>query len=44
VTVDSDWQPGSRVTVSASVPYDVSVLGLVVASGRLTSRTVERVE
>jgi Flp pilus assembly protein TadG len=44
VSVDSDWQPGSKVTVTASVPYDIGVLGLVVTSGRLTSRTIERVE
>ena len=38
------WAPGADVTVSATYPYDVSVLGVVVASGTLKSKTVERVE
>jgi len=32
------------VTVSASYPYNVSLLGLVVASGQLNSTMKERVE
>jgi Flp pilus assembly protein TadG len=38
------WEHGRDVTVEATYPYSVSLLGLVVASGRLTSRTTERVE
>jgi Flp pilus assembly protein TadG len=38
------WAPGGEVTVTASYPYDVNVLGMVVASGRLTSSITERIE
>ncbi len=44
VTVASAWQQGSDVTVTASYPYSISLLGLVVSSGNLTSSTTERVE
>jgi hypothetical protein len=32
------------VTVTASYPYSISILGMVVKSGNLTSTTTERVE
>jgi Flp pilus assembly protein TadG len=38
------WQHGGDVTVTATYPYDVSLLGQVVASGTLESKTTERVE
>lgn len=44
VTVASSWQQGSDVSVTGSYPYSISLLGLVVKSGRLTSTTKERVE
>ena len=44
VDVESSWQPGEEARVSASYPYRISLLGLVVKSGRLTSVTTERVE
>jgi Flp pilus assembly protein TadG len=44
VTVASSWQQGEQVTVTGSYPYSISLLGLVVKSGRLTSTTKERVE
>lgn len=44
VSVTSPWTQGSNVTVSASYPYSVNLLGLVVRSGSLTSVTTERVE
>lgn len=44
VSVSSSFRPGSDVTVSVSYPYSISLLGLVVKSGRLTSTTTERVE
>jgi Flp pilus assembly protein TadG len=44
VSVASSWQPGETVTVTGSYPYSISLLGLVVKSGRLTSTTKERVE
>ena len=44
VTVTSTWQPSSDVTVKATYPYAISLLGLVVKSGQLSSTTTERVE
>ena len=44
VTVSSTWQPSSDVTVTATYPYHISLLGLVVKSGNLSSTTTERVE
>lgn len=44
VSVSSDWQPGDPVTVTASYPYSINLLGVVVKSGQLTSKTTERVE
>lgn len=38
------WEHAQDVTVEATYPYSVSLLGLVVASGRLKSTTTERVE
>ena len=40
-----DWTtPGSDVTVSATYPYSVYILGWIVTSGTLTSTTKERLE
>jgi Flp pilus assembly protein TadG len=44
VTVSSDWQPTDDVSVTATYPYKISLLGMVVKSGRLSSTTTERVE
>jgi Flp pilus assembly protein TadG len=44
VTVTSTWQPGDDVSVQAAYPYAISLFGLVVASGDLHSKTIERVE
>jgi Flp pilus assembly protein TadG len=44
VTVSSTFQQGDDVTVTASYPYSISLLGMVVKSGRLHSSTTERVE
>jgi Flp pilus assembly protein TadG len=44
VTVTSDWVTGDDVTVKATYPYSISLLGMVVASGQLSSTTTERVE
>jgi Flp pilus assembly protein TadG len=43
VDVESTWQPGEDVRVSASYPYSINLLGVVVKSGRMTSETTERV-
>src|SRR5262245_53057134 len=40
----STWEPGSDVTVTATYPYSISLLGLFSKSGRLSSTTTERVE
>ena len=44
VTVDSTWDQGGDVTVTAEYPYSISLLGFVVKSGALTSEKTERVE
>jgi Flp pilus assembly protein TadG len=44
VTVPSGWTPGANVTVTATYPYEINILGIVVASGDLHSATTERVE
>jgi Flp pilus assembly protein TadG len=44
VTVNSGWQPGDDVVVSATYPYAISLFGLVVKAGNLKSTTTERVE
>ena len=38
------WAAGDPVTVSASVPYSISILGVTIASGDLTSKTIQRAE
>jgi Flp pilus assembly protein TadG len=38
------WERGQSVTVVATYPYEIDLLGFVVASGDLTSETTERVE
>jgi Flp pilus assembly protein TadG len=43
-TVTSSWGHGDDVVVSATYPYSINLLGVVVASGWLTSTTTERVE
>ena len=44
VTVSSTWAPGGDVTVAATYPYEIDLVGRVVHSGTLKSQTVERVE
>ncbi len=44
VSVTSTWEPGSDVTVTATYPYSIDILGVAVKSGSLTSATTERVE
>jgi Flp pilus assembly protein TadG len=44
VSVDPTWEPGAETTVTADYPYRISLLGLVVRSGRMHSTTKERVE
>lgn len=44
VSTSPGWTPGAAVTVTATYPYAINLLGVVVKSGSLTSTTVERVE
>jgi Flp pilus assembly protein TadG len=44
VNVSSTWQAGADVTVTATYPYAISLLGVVVKNGNLSSTTTERVE
>jgi hypothetical protein len=44
VTASPGWTSGAEVTVAADYPYQISLLGLVVKSGRMHSTTKERVE
>jgi hypothetical protein len=44
VQVASTWGPGSDATVTASYPYSISVFGIAVKTGSLTSSTTVRVE
>lgn len=37
-------RPGGDVTVTASYPYEIDLIGIVFASGRLESTTTERLE
>ena len=44
LSCSSSWTIGSDVTVTASYPYNISLLGWVVKSGSLTTTMKERVE
>jgi len=44
VSVTSSWAQGSDVTVTASYPWSVDIMGVVVASGTMPATTTERVE
>ena len=44
VYVTSTWLPGADVTVTATYPYKIKLLGFPLKQGNLTSTTTERVE
>jgi Flp pilus assembly protein TadG len=44
VNCSSSWSIGSDVTVTATYPYSISLLGWVVANGNLSTTMKERVE
>lgn len=44
VTAPSGWVHGNDVVVQATYPYSISLFGVVVASGNLSSKTTERIE
>jgi Flp pilus assembly protein TadG len=43
-TITSTWVAGSDLTVCATYPYSINLIGLVVKSGNLNSCTTNRVE
>ena len=44
VSTPGGWEHGKDVTVRATYPYEIDLLGFVVAAGDLESETTERVE
>jgi Flp pilus assembly protein TadG len=44
VTCSSSWLPGTDLTVTASYPFAINLMGWVVSSGQLTTTMKERVE
>lgn len=38
------WTPGAEISVEASYPYKINIMGVVIANGLLTSKITERVE
>lgn len=43
-TTPVSWTHGNTVTVTATYPYDINLLGMVVHSGNLSSSATEKVE
>ena len=44
VSAPSGWVHGNDVVVTATYPYSISLFGVVVANGNLSSKTTERIE
>jgi hypothetical protein len=44
VSAPGGWVHGQDVVVTATYPYSINLLGFVIASGSLTSKTTERIE
>jgi Flp pilus assembly protein TadG len=44
VTVSSTWLRGNDVVVEAAYPYELNLMGVVVANGELETQVTERVE
>ncbi len=45
MTAAPDWATaGNQVTVTASYPYSINILGWTIKAGNLTSTTKERLE
>jgi hypothetical protein len=43
IAVESSWEAGDEVEVSASYPYEIKLFGVPLKSGRMNSTTTERV-
>lgn len=44
IDVQSSWNPGDQVKVTASYPYAIKLMGITIKAGRMNSTTTERVE
>ena len=44
VSAPAGWNPGNDVTVTATYPYSIDLIGMVVKAGSLSSTTTERIE
>lgn len=44
ISVESSWEHGEQVTVTASYPYRIKLFGIPLKEGRMSSTTTERVE
>ncbi|HEV3478267.1 MAG TPA: TadE family protein [Gaiellaceae bacterium] len=44
ISVESTWEHGEAVTVTASYPYEIRLFGIPLKEGRMSSTTTERVE
>jgi hypothetical protein len=44
IDVESSWNSGDEVKVTASYPYAIKLLGVTIKKGRMNSTTTERVE
>jgi Flp pilus assembly protein TadG len=44
VTASPSWTKGSDIKVTVTYPYSISLVGVVVKSGTLSSSTTERIE
>jgi Flp pilus assembly protein TadG len=44
VSPGQPWTAGQSVTVTVTYPYSISIMGVVVGSGTLTSKTTQRME
>ena len=38
------WSAGSQITVKATYPYSINILGMVITSGNLSAQTTARAE
>jgi hypothetical protein len=44
IDVESSWNPGDDVKVTARYPYEIKLLGVTIKKGLMSSTTTERVE
>ena len=44
MSVNSTWNHGDDVTVRATFPFTINIIGIVVHSGTMSSAATERVE